>query len=89
MQRIVDFFGSCAVDPITGLVATNDSPTYLGDATSLAATIETGTDVSYLWSFGDGEYGIGANQSHSYPALGLFTATVTATNSLGSERLPW
>jgi len=85
MQRIVDFFGGCAEDPISGLAATNDSPTYLGDTTHLTATVETGTGVSFAWDFGDGNFGSGATPFHVYPDLGSFTAIVTATNSVNSE----
>ncbi len=72
------------LDPIVGLAADNDSPTFLGQATNLFATIEEGTGVSYAWAFGDGTYGSGDTPAHVYPALGDFTATVTATNGLGS-----
>ena len=66
--------------PITGLVATNDSPTELGSLTTLTATIATGTNVTYAWDFGDGTMGSGAVDTHTYPAVGSYTATVTATN---------
>ncbi len=41
-------------EPIIGLQATNDSPTVLGNATTLTATIQTGTNVTFTWDFGDG-----------------------------------
>ena len=69
--------------PITGLVAKNDSPTYLGDTTTLSATIVAGTGVTYAWNFGDGTNGIGQVTTHAYTALGVYAATVTATNSQG------
>ncbi|MEZ4864700.1 MAG: choice-of-anchor Q domain-containing protein [Caldilineaceae bacterium] len=72
------------VTPITGLSAANDSPTPLGALTHLSATITAGSDVTYLWDFGDGASGNRANLSHIYPAVGAYTATVTATNSLSS-----
>jgi PKD repeat protein len=70
--------------PISGLEATNDSPTELGNTTHLTATIATGTNVSYDWSFGDGSFGNGENPTHIYPDLGSYTAIVTATNSVSS-----
>lgn len=69
--------------PITGLSAINDSPTALGDMTALTATIATGTNVTYTWDLGDGDSDIGAAVAHQYPAVGTYTATVTATNSAG------
>jgi PKD repeat protein len=71
--------------PIAGLTAFNDSPTTLGDVTTLTASVAAGTNITYAWDFGDGTSGNGATVTHTYPDIGLYTATVTATNSLGSE----
>jgi PKD repeat protein len=65
------------------LAATDDSPTELGQATTLTATVTAGTDVSYAWDFGDDQTGSGALVTHTYPATGAYTAVVTATNSRG------
>ena len=70
-------------EPIDGLDATNDSPTALGSATTLTATLTAGSNVSYTWALGDGEFGAGVVITHTYEAIGTYTATVTATNSLG------
>ncbi len=72
-------------EPITGLTAGNDSPTYLGDATHFTALVTGGTSVTYAWDFGDGTTGSGATPSHPYGDLGEFTAVVTATNSVSSQ----
>ncbi|HEX9089842.1 MAG TPA: PKD domain-containing protein, partial [Anaerolineales bacterium] len=69
--------------PISGLNASSDSPTHLGNPTHLTADVLTGSSVSYAWDFGDGTPGSGATPSHVYPGLGIYTAIVTATNSLG------
>jgi len=68
--------------PITGLSAVNDSPTPLGSATTLTATITAGSNVAYTCAFGDGDTDSGAVVAHTYPAVGVYTATVTATNSV-------
>jgi PKD repeat protein len=68
---------------ISGLVASNDSPTTLGETTALSATIQAGSNVIYTWDFGDGEFSSGQFVNHIYPSLGTYTATVTATNSAG------
>ncbi|MCB8946247.1 MAG: PKD domain-containing protein [Ardenticatenaceae bacterium] len=70
--------------PIAGLTAVNNSPTTLGTTTLLTATISSGTNVNYAWNFGDGTTGSGANPAHVYPDLGVYTAVVTASNSLNS-----
>jgi uncharacterized repeat protein (TIGR01451 family) len=67
---------------ITELSTTNDSPTVLGTATHLEASVSTGTNVTYTWAFGDGMTGDGNPISHTYPTTGTFTAVVTATNSV-------
>lgn len=67
-------------EPITGLTATNDSPTELGSLTTFTATIETGTNVTFTWDFDDGSTGTGAVTTHEYAASGIYHATVTATN---------
>ncbi len=66
--------------PVAGLTAANDSPTPLGSPTTLTATITTGTNPSYAWDFGDGTLGSGGITTHTFPALGVYTALVTATN---------
>ncbi|MCI0727393.1 MAG: PKD domain-containing protein, partial [Chloroflexi bacterium] len=39
---------------ISGLMVTNDSPTILGQTTTLTATVLTGTNTVFTWDFGDG-----------------------------------
>jgi PKD repeat protein len=70
-------------EQISGLTATNDSPTLLGETTTLTATVVSGTGVSYSWDFGDGETGTGAVVTHTYASVDTYTAVVTATNSVG------
>ena len=67
-------------EPIAGLEAHNDSPTTLGETTTLSATVTAGTNVTYEWALGDGETATGQTVMHVYPAVGTYTATVTATN---------
>jgi PKD repeat protein len=68
---------------ISGLVAENDSPTLLGTSTQFTATVSSGENVTYEWAFGDGGGDTGAQVSHQYAAVGMYTAVVTATNSAG------
>jgi PKD repeat protein len=71
--------------PITGLVAINDSPTELGSVTNFTATVETGTNITYTWEFGDDTFGSSQFTTHVYAAAGVYTATVTATNAVSDE----
>jgi PKD repeat protein len=54
-------------------------------ATTLTATVSDGTDINYIWDFGDGVTGIGPVVSHVYPAGGIYTAVVTATNMVSGQ----
>ncbi len=78
MVRVVDV-------PIAGLAAENDSPTVIGDATTFTATVTGGTGVRYAWDFGDGTFGTGTVATHTYGATGVYTATVTASNTVNQE----
>ncbi len=71
--------------PISGLSADNDSPTVLGDITQLTASIASGSDVEYVWDFGDGASGYGALVAHIYPATGTYTAIVSAANAVSQD----
>jgi len=72
--------------PITGLAAGNDGPVVIGDPVNLTASLTGGTNVSFDWDFGDGNFGSGTAPSHLYAAPGVYTATVTASNSVSSEQ---
>jgi hypothetical protein len=71
--------------PVSGLKAVNDSPTVLRDETLLEASVEQGNNVTYTWDFGDGTSDTGISPSHVYIALGTYSATVTAENSVSTE----
>jgi len=71
-------------EPIAGLEAFNDSPTPLGSSTTLTATITAGSNVSFTWAFGDGEGGDGGVLTHTYRAVGTYSALVTAGNSVST-----
>jgi PKD repeat protein len=72
-------------EPVGGLAAFNNSPTLLGLTTTLTATVASGTHLIYTWDLGDGTSATGARVEHIYPAAGVYTAVVTATNALGWE----
>ena len=93
--RVTDALGLAAVSSdsvvitvsnaaISGLSAVNDSPTVLSNTTRFTASISTGTNVAFVWNFGDGQLGSGATPTHTYTAFGVYTAVVTATNSVNT-----
>ncbi len=71
-------------DAITGLLAVNNSPAILGETTILTATVVSGTNILYDWSLGDGITTTGKVVSHVYPDIGVYTATVTASNAVNT-----
>ena len=44
------------------------------------ASVSTGSNVTFTWDFGDSTDGNGASPTHTYPAAGIYTAEVTASN---------
>jgi len=67
---------------IVQVLATSDSPTALGAATTLTATVLGGSGFTFAWDFGDGSPVTSSSSptvSHQYPAVSTYTAIVTAT----------
>lgn len=72
--------------PIAGLIANGSSPVVAGNPATFLATVSQGTDVTFVWNFGDQSAGAnGASVTHIYPIPGTYMATVTATNKFGSQ----
>jgi large repetitive protein len=69
---------------IINLNIATDAPTILGQTTNMTATVSSGSNVSYSWDFGDGNTATGVTVSNLFAAVGTYTVTVVATNSLGS-----
>lgn len=70
---------------VGGLTVTNDSPTLLGEPTAFIASVTDGTNVTFDWDFGDGQFSSGAaTANHTYAVTGTFTATVRASNPINS-----
>jgi hypothetical protein len=69
--------------PISGLSATNNSPVFLRQPVVFTATASVGSNVRYVWNFGDGEFGNGAVVTHTYsawPASGTISVSLQARN---------
>jgi PKD repeat protein len=69
---------------ISGLQVATSSPTMLGEATWFTATVQSGTNASFSWDFGDGSYNTGQLTSHLYLQVGDYSVEVVASNSINS-----
>ncbi|MCB0996072.1 MAG: PKD domain-containing protein, partial [Acidimicrobiales bacterium] len=72
--------------PITGLTVSGPATATPGATVGFDATITGGTNVTYSWDFGDGSpVGPGGTHvEHTYAAVGTYSVSVTATNSVSS-----
>jgi PKD repeat protein len=87
---------SLADTPITGLEMQQgdadgdpDTPPIVGQTIYFSATA-TGSNTQYLWDFGDGALSAAAIATgqyvhHSYNAAGVYTITLTASNSANTQ----
>lgn len=79
-------------EEITGLVASSDEPTERGLQTFINASVETGDNITWRFSMGDG-YIFEGNEpmmNYTYCKDGNYTVNVTASNAVNSlsELLP-
>lgn len=70
------------VDEIPVAAFDEPDPTCIGNTIAFSDN-STGTISSYSWNFGDGQFGVGANVSHTYTTLGTFTVTLTVVSDNG------
>jgi PKD repeat protein len=73
---------------VENLVPTADfelfSPIILGNSAIFTNT-STGDGLQFFWEFGDGATSTVTNPSHLYMASGVYTVTLTVSNSVGSD----
>jgi len=67
-----------------GAAFTSSSPDWLGQTTAFTNTTTGQGPITYTWSFGDGGTSILESPTHTYTSPGIYTAVLTATNSVGS-----
>lgn len=74
-----------AAMPVTGFVSSVTS----GSQPLGVQFVDSSTNspTSWAWSFGDGGTSTTENPSHTYTTTGIFTVTLTSTNSAGSNTL--
>jgi len=72
-----------ATVPVASFLATG----YSGNAPLTVQFFDSssGTPTSWLWSFGDGSTSALQNPTHTYTTSGIYTVTLTATNTAGSD----
>ena len=90
--KLYNNYSSCT-DSITRTITVNPRPVsnFTAPVTSKCEPpltvnfqdISTGSPVSWLWDFGDGNTSTGQNPSHTYTSYGNFTVTLIATNGFG------
>lgn len=69
-------------EPITGLDFVFPQLILANIAATFTANVQTGTNVQYIWTFGDGSTGAGSVVPHAFPKRGLYNVSVRAYNSL-------
>jgi len=69
-------------EPITGLDFTYPSLILANIPATFSASVQTGTNVQYVWTFGDGSTSIGNPISHPFTRRGPYNVSVRAYNSI-------
>lgn len=69
--------------PLANFTASTSGLTVTFDASPSVSPV--GTIVNYQWDFGDATTGSGQITSHTYAIPGLYTVTLTVTNSAGTS----
>ena len=64
---------------------TSNSPLGLGETAMFTNSSLGAEPLSFVWNFGDTFTSTLRNPTHSYTAVGLYTVTLTATNSNGTD----
>ena len=74
------------VAPVLSNCRATPNPAGIGEAVRFSASA-SGTDpITFRYDFGDGQTASTLNASNSYAAAGTYTATLTATNEMGSDQ---
>jgi len=71
--------------PVAAFTATTSTVTTDVSFNSAASISPVGTIASYLWDFGDATTSTDPNPMHTYATAGVYTVTLTVTNSAGTS----
>ncbi|HSH03183.1 MAG TPA: SBBP repeat-containing protein [Anaerolineae bacterium] len=74
-------------EAVAGAAIINDSEgsVLAGEPIVFTATVSAGTNVDYVWDFGDGEMGMGEVVTHTFMTGGEMTVTLSVGNTTNSE----
>jgi outer membrane protein assembly factor BamB len=79
--------GSSSNDPPVAIAGTNRSA-LVGELLSFDGSSSFDPDgdlISFAWNFGDGTSAVGKTVSHTYPAAGTYTVTLTVSDGLAEK----
>ena len=83
--RLLGAGPSCVAESAPTADFASSSPDLLGESTSFLNG-STGGNLSYVWDFGDGSpTSTEINPLHQYALAGIYTVTLSVTNSIGSD----
>jgi hypothetical protein len=87
-RRLLGPYPLTVVDQNVGglVVYSNPNPAPAFSGVDFFAGVTNGTNVMYLWDFGDGSAGQGSSPHHTYTAPGTYTVEVLAFNMLSAQR---
>ena len=61
------------------------NPSTTGQTVRFSSNVRGDTPLDYMWNFGDGTTGTGANPTHVYSQPGTYTVSLTVRNNAGSD----
>jgi hypothetical protein len=82
--RVIGAGSGCVQAEALTAAFTSTSPVVFGESISFTNT-STGGNLSFLWDFGDGVTSTLTSPAHLYAAPGVYTVTLTAVNTTGSD----
>lgn len=83
-----DAYGCQGTDEVNVLVNSGPAASFTSTASGLTLTFNntSANATSYVWSFGDGSpVVVGQSPTHTFPADGTYTVSLTAINSCGTH----
>jgi PKD repeat protein/opacity protein-like surface antigen len=66
-------------------IDSNDLNSCLAETVRFTSNVRGDTPLEYMWNFGDGTTGTGANPTHVYSQPGTYNVTLTVRNNAGSD----
>jgi len=86
LQRVVEFFGGCPCEAVSGTSFTYEPLDPLaGEEMTFTGSALGSLPIAFDWDFGDGGTSSGEVVTHTYMVGGDYTVALTATNTCGFE----